>query len=793
MGAEACSAPIPVRRLEPAGSGPLLVEFDFAGVRRPADYGMSDERPLTIRIMALEVRSGNRSATIDFREECPSGLHILYGFCEAESWGRWGMGRRTAFLLDLDFPIRGGDRLRFTTMRNPFGLPLEARIFLNGHFAAARLLDEETIEIEVEERHAMKTAALCRENLSSDETLQPALSIIMVSLDRPDLVLAAAITLLARPPGAPFELIVVENGTRPALRNRLDRVGIPARQIFLDDAVSFGEANNLAAERARGDTLLLINNDVFVQDDCLAALFRGLMASSGVAAAGPVFHYPDGRLQEAGAYLTPYGLMQITEGTRYGDMTEAAAAVDYISAACLMIRRREFEAIGGFDYVFEPAYYEDSDLCLRLRHWGGRHIRLLREADAVHIRNATSADPSRNFPLAGVNAFNHENFLARWGAGMARPVPTRPVAARSPREDAIATGRESRFVVLCGRDPDLRGEESAFITAALLSGLAPTVMAGPQMRSRFRAAHAACEFGLAAPPRPMTTADALAGESFSCSVTVADRFPPDLRSLPDVTARRRILHVPDAAPADIACDLRALSRFDLIVTPSQAAAQRYQAHLRAADGPAIPFAVLREPVLPFADDAKKDRLLAVAGEFGLNGGEAIDAAAIVARFRDALRPAWEGVVLAEVALGFAEDRLARLRERCERSGIRLLVNPRMATLRSALRRARIFACVTPDDPAARPPGRVAGRASATAIAAGCLPVVRTGESAAELCDAFRLGVRYDALADLDARLLAASDAVTAGGFLPPDASPLFPEAARAAWARLTGFGEGAGS
>ena len=109
-------------------------------------------------------------------------------------------------------------------------------------------------------------------------------------------------------------------------------------------------------------------------------------------AVGPVLRWPAGTLQEAGCGLQPDGY-PIRHGR--GDPSFSVKAlkryqlVDYVSGACLMMRRTDFLEIGGFDPIYSPAYYEDTDLCMRLRVMG-KATYLASRAECYHIENTTS-------------------------------------------------------------------------------------------------------------------------------------------------------------------------------------------------------------------------------------------------------------------------------------------------------------------------------------------------------------------------------------------------------------------
>src|SRR5690606_7816801 len=131
---------------------------------------------------------------------------------------------------------------------------------------------------------------------------------------------------------------------------------------------------------------------------------------------GPKFIYPDGRLQEVGAFIDGTG-----EAIQYGKFGEVEQAdiertriVDYCSAACLLMRADLFSKVAGFDFIYEPAYYEDVDLCFKIASLGYR-IYCCPDSVVTHIENATSSANSQQLGLHSIVAINRLTFLSRWG------------------------------------------------------------------------------------------------------------------------------------------------------------------------------------------------------------------------------------------------------------------------------------------------------------------------------------------------------------------------------------------
>lgn len=129
---------------------------------------------------------------------------------------------------------------------------------------------------------------------------------------------------------------------------------------------------NHAAEYAKGEYILFLNNDTQVQENWLKPLCDILKKDAGVGMTGSKLVYADGHLQEAGgifwndASAWNYGNRKNPDDPEFNYVKEA----DYISGASIMIRASLWKEIGGFDERFVPAYYEDSDLAFEVRKHG---------------------------------------------------------------------------------------------------------------------------------------------------------------------------------------------------------------------------------------------------------------------------------------------------------------------------------------------------------------------------------------------------------------------------------------
>ncbi len=308
------------------------------------------------------------------------------------------------------------------------------------------------------------------------------------------------------------DIIVVDNGSDPEevaiLRARKARDDFTLVEVGVNRF--FGEGNNIGVDFATSDYIVFLNNDAFVQPGWVEALASTMRNDPSVAAVGPMFLYPDGRVQEVGGVAVATGdVVQIGKGSVWGpDHFDTPCPVDYCSAACLMMRRSDFLRVGGFGFEWEPAYYEDTDLCLKLWTQCGK-VMVNPLARVVHIESKTTSDS--RLQLQDISEINRERFAKKWGAWLdARQ--TSHLADLAPRAEmselsttdldflgAVRTPPDSQFVLYSPYQlvPG-GGERLLFEVASHLSSLVGTpnvAFATPQRYSAIRMQQIAATFG----------------------------------------------------------------------------------------------------------------------------------------------------------------------------------------------------------------------------------------------------------------------------------------------------------
>ncbi len=227
------------------------------------------------------------------------------------------------------------------------------------------------------------------EKLTFAETDSPEVSIILVLFNQAHLTLCC-IRSIKEFVGIPYELIIVDNNSSDAsaeLLKHLQNVKI----LRNDDNLGFVKAVNQGAAIASGKNLLLLNNDALVENYTVEKALCTLRADSSIGAVGAKIKLLDGKLQEAGSIIwrdgscLGYGRNEAVDKPEFNFQRD----VDYCSGAFLLFARSDFESLGGFDEQFSPAYYEESDFCIRLRQTGKRIV-YCPDAEITHYEFAST-------------------------------------------------------------------------------------------------------------------------------------------------------------------------------------------------------------------------------------------------------------------------------------------------------------------------------------------------------------------------------------------------------------------
>ncbi len=225
-----------------------------------------------------------------------------------------------------------------------------------------------------------------------------------------------------------LEILILDNGsvetaTRQVLveAGRDDRV----RVLRFPGPFNYSAMNNAAAREARGDVLLLLNNDIAVIEPGWLAEMVGHAMRSDVGAVGAKLLYPTGNLQHAGLMLGPDGgakhILRWATGDATGYLGQLALTRDVaaVTGACLAIRRTVFDEVGGLDEDNLQVTWNDIDLCLRVRAHGYRVV-WTPNAVLTHVELATRGSEVQSPETLARFHREKDYMLARWGAAFDR-------------------------------------------------------------------------------------------------------------------------------------------------------------------------------------------------------------------------------------------------------------------------------------------------------------------------------------------------------------------------------------
>jgi GT2 family glycosyltransferase len=231
------------------------------------------------------------------------------------------------------------------------------------------------------------------------------LSIVIVSYNaRADLERCLE-SLHTPPPATPHEIIVVDNASSDgSLEAAGARPGV--RAIASGSNRGFAAANNIGIRAASGSLLLLLNSDTIVPAGAVDRLVQELERHPEAAIAGPRLVDAEGRAELSfGPMISPlaeWRQKRLIVGNARRDprisaeveaLTRREAWPDWVSGACLLVRREDAEAVGLLDERYFM-YTEDVDFCAAIRA-RGRRVLFTPAVEIVHLRGRSAAAAPR--------------------------------------------------------------------------------------------------------------------------------------------------------------------------------------------------------------------------------------------------------------------------------------------------------------------------------------------------------------------------------------------------------------
>lgn len=257
----------------------------------------------------------------------------------------------------------------------------------------------------------------------------PRLSIVIVTYNSLSQIDACLASLSIHPPSADHETLIVDNaspdGTAASVRQRWPHVQVTELSVNL----GFAGASNVGIRQTSGELLLLLNPDTTAPAGALDALVASLDARPDAAVVGPRLVDASGRAELSfGAMIGPLAELRqkllVTGNERrvplvsayVNRLTRRAREVDWVSGACLLVRRADAEAAGLLDERYFM-YAEDVDFCATIRA-RGRKVLFTPNAEIVHVGGQSVASVPR-----AVEAAYRRSQLAFYGKHHPRWVP----------------------------------------------------------------------------------------------------------------------------------------------------------------------------------------------------------------------------------------------------------------------------------------------------------------------------------------------------------------------------------
>ncbi|HEY0789791.1 MAG TPA: glycosyltransferase [Chthoniobacterales bacterium] len=234
-------------------------------------------------------------------------------------------------------------------------------------------------------------------------TPEPLVSVLVPIRDRVDLLAQCAKDVLRNTDYQNLELLILDNGSvEPATLCFLDdltKQDSRARVLRLPGPFNYSALNNAGARAAKGEVLLLLNNDIVVIEPGWLREMVSQAVRPDVGIVGAKLLYADQRVQHGGVVCGPGGAMTHVQRNLhrhdpgYLDQLRLARTLSAVTGACMAIRRAVFFEVGGLDEVNLPVAFNDLDLCLKV---GDRGYRVVWSpfAELMHLESASRGKDS---------------------------------------------------------------------------------------------------------------------------------------------------------------------------------------------------------------------------------------------------------------------------------------------------------------------------------------------------------------------------------------------------------------
>ena len=250
----------------------------------------------------------------------------------------------------------------------------------------------------------------------------PRVSILLPVFNQVRFTLSCLVSLYTHASRYSFEVLIGDDGSTDET-DLLGHITLAGFRYFRHaENLGFLKNCNALAAEAKGDYLVLLNNDTVILPGWLDGLLDTLETNPDIGLVGSKLIYPDGRLQEAGSLM-----WNDASGLNWGNLCDPQDPefnyrrdVDYCSGASIALATTLWQQLGGFDAErYQQAYYEDTDLAFRIREERGLRVVYQPLSHLVHFEGISSG---RSLD-AGIKRYQKTNrpiFVERWRQALSR-------------------------------------------------------------------------------------------------------------------------------------------------------------------------------------------------------------------------------------------------------------------------------------------------------------------------------------------------------------------------------------
>lgn len=212
----------------------------------------------------------------------------------------------------------------------------------------------------------------------------------------------------------PYEIIVIDNGSEDGTAEQLIGRRGTIRVVKNEQNLGFARAINIGLMMAKGNYIVLMNNDVLVTEGWLDQLLNCLNSDPKIGAVGPVTNYISGEQQIGVPYEDIQGMREFSIAFNKRDATKWKRC-DRLVGFCILMPRSTFEDVGYLDEGYEIGNFEDDDWILRLR-FQEKQMMIAGDTFVHHYGSVTMKGLGQQ-GFIQVNQRNEDFFTQKWGRG----------------------------------------------------------------------------------------------------------------------------------------------------------------------------------------------------------------------------------------------------------------------------------------------------------------------------------------------------------------------------------------